>query len=271
MNDAERELADTFAKMIDRPSAEAAPVSTLRRLSRRHRVRRIGGAATAVVACTGGVAGAVTLSTKDAHGPRRVALRAAPVAAAPETTESVTTAPTTTTESPTTVPPTTVPPTTAAPLTEPPTTAPPQTVPPTTAPPVTVTSVPSTTNPTVPVPPGPNDGPYTKVMTPDGNGYWEFNAHGLIVPSGDAPFFGDLHRDNLPTSIVALASLPSNTGYYLAAANGGVFTFGGAHFYGSPGGQNTAPIVSMTVTASGHGYRLVDAHGTHYTYGDATS
>jgi hypothetical protein len=58
--------------------------------------------------------------------------------------------------------------------------------------------------------------------------------------------------------------------YWLASANGGVFSFGGAAFYGSAG--NIAlqkPIVGMASTPDGGGYWLVASDGGIFSYGDA--
>jgi Cu/Zn superoxide dismutase len=57
-------------------------------------------------------------------------------------------------------------------------------------------------------------------------------------------------------------------GYYLVAADGGIFSFGDAVFRGSRGGQPLAkPIVGMAST--GGGYYLVASDGGIFTYGDA--
>jgi CHAP domain len=56
----------------------------------------------------------------------------------------------------------------------------------------------------------------------------------------------------------------------LVAADGGVFTFGDAHFYGSMGARPlSAPIVAMAATPDGKGYWLVAADGGVFTFGDA--
>ena len=84
----------------------------------------------------------------------------------------------------------------------------------------------------------------------------------------------------LSCSIVGLASGPSNaasdngprsaTGYWLVASDGGVFTYGDAGFYGSPGGTTlNKPVVGMAVTPDGMGYWLVASDGGVFTYGDA--
>jgi SpoIID/LytB domain protein len=59
-------------------------------------------------------------------------------------------------------------------------------------------------------------------------------------------------------------------GYWLAASNGGLFSFGGAHFYGSAGNLVlNRPIVGMAATPDGGGYWLVASDGGIFTFGDA--
>jgi Putative Ig domain len=57
------------------------------------------------------------------------------------------------------------------------------------------------------------------------------------------------------------------SGYWLAAADGGVFTFGGVKFHGSTGGVHlNAPIVGITATPQG-GYWLVANDGGVFSFG----
>ena len=63
-------------------------------------------------------------------------------------------------------------------------------------------------------------------------------------------------------------------GYYIFAADGGVFAFGNAQFYGSipglvPKVTLNAPIVGGAVTNSERGYWLVAEDGGVFTFGDA--
>jgi Cu/Zn superoxide dismutase len=60
------------------------------------------------------------------------------------------------------------------------------------------------------------------------------------------------------------------SGYWLVAADGGVFNFGDAPFLGSMGGARlNRPVVSMATTASGNGYWLVASDGGVFNFGDA--
>jgi hypothetical protein len=70
------------------------------------------------------------------------------------------------------------------------------------------------------------------------------------------------------TSLAAAASAAQ--GYWLVAADGGIFSFGDASFYGSMAGTHlNAPVVGMAATPDGHGYWLVAADGGIFTFGDA--
>ena len=63
---------------------------------------------------------------------------------------------------------------------------------------------------------------------------------------------------------------PANSSYWVVAADGGIFTFGNAGFYGSEGGKSlNAPIVGMAPTPDRGGYWLVASDGGVFTFGDA--
>ncbi len=67
-----------------------------------------------------------------------------------------------------------------------------------------------------------------------------------------------------------MAATPTGAGYWLVAADGGVFAFGDAGFYGSMGGAHlNEPIVGLSATRDGHGYWLVAADGGVFAFGDA--
>ena len=59
-------------------------------------------------------------------------------------------------------------------------------------------------------------------------------------------------------------------GYWIAAKDGGVFSFGNALFHGSMGGKHlNAPIVGMWASADHGGYWLVASDGGMFSFGDA--
>ena len=64
-----------------------------------------------------------------------------------------------------------------------------------------------------------------------------------------------------------MARTASGTGYWLAAADGGVFTFGGASFYGSTGGIHLNRPVTAIVAAPTGGYWEVAADGGVFNFG----
>ncbi len=66
------------------------------------------------------------------------------------------------------------------------------------------------------------------------------------------------------------AQSPPYPGYTEVAADGGVFSFGDAPFYGSMGGTRlNAPIVGIAATPDGRGYWEVAADGGVFSFGDA--
>ena len=59
-------------------------------------------------------------------------------------------------------------------------------------------------------------------------------------------------------------------GYWLGAADGGVFAFGNARSFGSMGGKPlNKPVVGMSATSTWNGYRLVASDGGVFSFGDA--
>ncbi len=95
--------------------------------------------------------------------------------------------------------------------------------------------------------------------TLDQGGYWLATAAGGIVPFGDASSYGSLSGKPLNKPIVGIAPTPlvpappgapstgpAGKGYWLVAADGGVFSFGDAGFYGSTAGMHlNQPVVGM--------------------------
>jgi hypothetical protein len=61
--------------------------------------------------------------------------------------------------------------------------------------------------------------------------------------------------------------MPDGRGYWFVAADGGVFAFGNARFYGSTGGMRLAkPVRSMGSAANGSGYWLVADDGGIFAF-----
>ena len=110
---------------------------------------------------------------------------------------------------------------------------------------------------------------------PDGTGVVQhFQVpSGATIGSGAWPtFHHDARRTgnvNPPKLAVDLCA-GKNAGYWLAAADGGLFSFCNATFHGSAGG---APIpghvVAMVPSKSGNGYWMAGTDGSVYAFGDA--
>ena len=94
-----------------------------------------------------------------------------------------------------------------------------------------------------------------------------------LLPSAahaaDARFHGSLGATPLGAPIVGMASTPSGDGYWLVAADGGVFTFGDAAFFGSAGASGVHDVIGMARTPSGNGYWLATRSGRVIGYGEA--
>ena len=80
-------------------------------------------------------------------------------------------------------------------------------------------------------------------------------------------------------AVVAVMAAPAPAGaapakqvsaYWVVASDGGIFSFGGAGFYGSTGGMRiNKPVVGMAGTSDSLGYWEVAADGGIFAYGDA--
>ena len=91
---------------------------------------------------------------------------------------------------------------------------------------------------------------------------------------GGVPFgTGVAHAASVyPSSapIVGVSATPDGKGYWEVAADGGIFAFGDAQFYGSMGGQHlNAGMVGVAATPDGKGYWEVAADGGIFAFGDA--
>ena len=111
------------------------------------------------------------------------------------------------------------------------------------------------------------------MATDPSGGFWTVNPAGAVTPHGGAPALGSPALSNLRLAqpIVGMAATTDGNGYWLAASDGGIFSYGDATFYGSTGGLRlNKPIVGMAQTPSGRGYWLVASDGGIFSYGDAT-
>jgi hypothetical protein len=87
---------------------------------------------------------------------------------------------------------------------------------------------------------------------------------------GDAPDVGGFSGLTVPAPLVAMAASPQGNGYWVAAADGSVYSFGGVPLLGSLSGRGLyAPIVGMAATPDGRGYWMVGADGGVFAFGDA--
>ncbi len=139
--------------------------------------------------------------------------------------------------------------TTAAPITTT-TTSPTTTAVPTTtvAPTTSTTTTPSTVPATTPA----TTAPTTTTMPP-------VTTTTAVPVATPAP--------SLPTTSVPT---PRLTGYWMASADGGVFSFGNAGFYGSVGGSRlNSPIVTLASLPNGKGYWLAASDGGIFAFGAA--
>ncbi|MHB1519869.1 MAG: glycoside hydrolase family 25 domain-containing protein [Ferrimicrobium sp.] len=124
--------------------------------------------------------------------------------------------------------------------------------------------------------------------TPNAQGYWMVGKDGGVFNFGNAHNYGSTYSYGitglsgsrpLNAPIVGMAATPNGGGYWLVAADGGVFDFGNAGFYGSTytdglTGLSGAhplnkPVVGITATPGGHGYWMVAADGGVFNFGSA--
>ena len=101
---------------------------------------------------------------------------------------------------------------------------------------------------------------------PDGTGYYEVDAQGDVAAFGAATCYGAMTGQHLNQPIVGLSVDRQTGGYWLVAADGGVFAFN-APFLGSTGGIHlNKPVVGVSTTINGTGYWLVAADGGVFAY-----
>jgi superoxide dismutase, Cu-Zn family len=90
-----------------------------------------------------------------------------------------------------------------------------------------------------------------------------------ITPDAQTLATGDA-GSRVGCGVVAPVGGTPGAGYWLVAADGGVFAFGDAPFLGGLGDRRlVAPVVGIAATPSGAGYWLVAADGGVFAFGDA--
>lgn len=109
------------------------------------------------------------------------------------------------------------------------------------------------------------------VGKPGGGGYWLVGSEGSVLPFGAARFFGSMVGTRLTKPASGISAHPTE-GYWFAARDGGVFTFGyEPRFHGSLGESgNPSNIRGIEAMSDGLGYRLVDEVGGVFCFGSAT-
>ena len=109
----------------------------------------------------------------------------------------------------------------------------------------------------------------------DSRNVWVADAGGHVFGESDltgppANNFGDASGINLNQPIVGMTPTADGQGYWLVAADGGIFNYGDASFHGSTGNiRLNQPIVGMSVSTTGQGYTLVATDGGVFSFGDA--
>ena len=97
--------------------------------------------------------------------------------------------------------------------------------------------------------------------------FWLATPTGAVYAFGAADYGSPTGPLNQP--IVSIVPSADRGGYWLVAADGGVFTYGDTRFFGSTGAiRLNQPIVGMAPTPDGQGYWLVASDGGVFTFGD---
>ena len=109
------------------------------------------------------------------------------------------------------------------------------------------------------------------VAAPDNTAYALVGADGKLYGFGAAPPLPPAPPAHSPVVGMVVQSNPNGPpGFWMATANGGVFSLAGAPYFGSMGGRRlAAPIIGIVATADGGGYWLVASDGGVFAFGDA--
>jgi hypothetical protein len=112
-------------------------------------------------------------------------------------------------------------------------------------------------------------------------GYWigsstrVIGANGQVGYGAEVTGLGNTGTCNQVSTVISNAPVvgvgSAQFGALLAAADGGVFAFCGAPFYGSMGGKPlNHPVVGIAATPDGKGYWLAASDGGVFSFGDAS-
>ena len=95
-------------------------------------------------------------------------------------------------------------------------------------------------------------------------------APNTVTAYGNATAFGPLQSLIPAANLVDMSALPDESGYWVAGADGGVYSYGATQFYGSMGAHPlNAPVTGIAATPAGRGYWLVAEDGGVFSFGDA--
>ncbi len=96
-------------------------------------------------------------------------------------------------------------------------------------------------------------------------------SDGIVAASGVATFAGSPGA-HARAPLVGIAGISTGRGYWVARADGGVYHFGTAGFFGSVNPASLAsPVIGIAAHPSGRGYWLVTSAGRIYPFGAAHS
>ncbi len=118
-------------------------------------------------------------------------------------------------------------------------------------------------------------------LSQGGPGYWMGEAGHYFDASGNEHYAGGVLGFGNTNTCAGNSSVMSNApvvgvaaeqgGALLVGADGGIFAFCSAQFYGSMGGHPlNQPIVGIAATPDGQGYWLVASDGGIFSFGDAS-
>jgi hypothetical protein len=119
-------------------------------------------------------------------------------------------------------------------------------------------------------------GPGGESLVTDAQGNWWMAYAAWDGPASDYSYAAGDFRSLWIAPVTFTGATPTigageaPEGYDMSASDGGIFSFGGAAFHGSMGGQPLdAPIVAMAADPAGGGYWQVALDGGVFAFGDA--